>query len=215
MTPTEAIIQAANEFGVDPALALATAQQESGLNPTAVGDNGCSFGLFQLNTCGGEGVGMSQAQLFDPLTNARRALSEFANVQRTQPSLSPGELAAAAQRPADPGAYATSVQAIYDKLVSAAGGLGSAVAGLTGGAKAVAGVAGGVITNKGGKGCSFLDIGCWLSDVEHWLQRGFFILVGVGVVVLGLVLLLHEDEERLRQSIQRNVGPIAEVAAAG
>lgn len=39
----------AKEEGVDPALALSIAQIESGFNPNAVGDNGNSFGLFQIH----------------------------------------------------------------------------------------------------------------------------------------------------------------------
>lgn len=39
----------AEEEGVDPALALSIAQIESGFNPNAVGDNGNSFGLFQIH----------------------------------------------------------------------------------------------------------------------------------------------------------------------
>lgn len=44
------IVRIADEVGVDPAIALAIAQQESGFNPNAVGDNGNSFGLFQIHS---------------------------------------------------------------------------------------------------------------------------------------------------------------------
>lgn len=44
------IVNAAYAKGVDPALALAVAQHESGFNPNAIGDNGKSFGLFQIYT---------------------------------------------------------------------------------------------------------------------------------------------------------------------
>lgn len=43
------IVRIAKEEGVDPALALSIAQIESGFNPNAVGDNGNSFGLFQIH----------------------------------------------------------------------------------------------------------------------------------------------------------------------
>ena len=39
----------AKEEGVDPAIMLSIAQQESGFNPNAVGDGGKSFGLFQIH----------------------------------------------------------------------------------------------------------------------------------------------------------------------
>lgn len=42
------IVRIAKEEGVDPAIMLAIAQQESGFNPNAVGDDGKSFGLFQI-----------------------------------------------------------------------------------------------------------------------------------------------------------------------
>lgn len=42
------IVRVAKEEGVDPAIMLAIAQQESGFNPNAVGDGGKSFGLFQI-----------------------------------------------------------------------------------------------------------------------------------------------------------------------
>lgn len=67
------IVRIANEVGVDPAIALAIAQQESGFNPNAVGDGGKSFGLFQIHSDfhpdykGGT----------DPEANARYGLSLF------------------------------------------------------------------------------------------------------------------------------------------
>lgn len=42
------IVRVAKEEGVDPAIMLAIAQQESGFNPNAIGDGGKSFGLFQI-----------------------------------------------------------------------------------------------------------------------------------------------------------------------
>ena len=43
------IVNIAQQEGVDPSLALAVAQHESGFNPNAVGDGGNSFGLFQIH----------------------------------------------------------------------------------------------------------------------------------------------------------------------
>lgn len=42
------IVNEAYKQGVDPALALAVAQQESGFNPNVMGDQGNSYGLFQI-----------------------------------------------------------------------------------------------------------------------------------------------------------------------
>lgn len=44
------IVGIAKEEGVDPAIMLSIAQQESGFNPNAVGDGGKSFGLFQIHS---------------------------------------------------------------------------------------------------------------------------------------------------------------------
>ncbi|MGH9439267.1 MAG: transglycosylase SLT domain-containing protein, partial [Terriglobia bacterium] len=74
------VAQVARSMGIDPNLAIATAYQESGLSNAAVGDNGTSFGLFQLHQ-GGELGSMSPAQATNPEANARVALSQFAQTQ--------------------------------------------------------------------------------------------------------------------------------------
>lgn len=104
------IIAAAQHYGLDPAVALATAMHESGLNPHAIGDKGTSFGLFQLHK-GGELGKMTAGQAFDPMTNAMRALSEFAR----HPGLTGGQLAATSQRPLNPTQYAKAVDALIPK----------------------------------------------------------------------------------------------------
>lgn len=48
-------------------------QLESGGDPRAVGDNGVSIGLFQLNTAGGQGTGYNKDYLKDPVINAEIA----------------------------------------------------------------------------------------------------------------------------------------------
>ena len=105
-----ALSQAAKDAGVPYNVALAVAMAESGLDPKAVGDNGDSIGLFQLNIHG-EGAGMSVAQREDPYQNALIALRQFAAVAAADPSVTsdPGRWAALAQRPEDPSGYATRV----------------------------------------------------------------------------------------------------------
>ena len=114
-----AIAQAAQENGVPLNLAMAIAQQESGLNPQSVGDQGTSFGLYQLHQ-GGELGSLTQAQAFDPLTNARVALAQVGAVLRANPGMDPGQAAAAAQRPANRAAYAAGVDAILGSSGGAA-----------------------------------------------------------------------------------------------
>lgn len=115
------ITRVARELGVDPKLALAIAQQESGLNPMAIGDGGHSVGLFQLNDAG-EGAGMSVAARQDAETNARIALTQVAAVAREHPDWTPGQIAAAAQRPADQAGYAQKVNALYQGGTITGGG---------------------------------------------------------------------------------------------
>ena len=89
----EIITAVANKLGVDPNLAIAIAYVESGLNPNEPsGDpgNGPEGDLYQLNAAGGEGSGMTEAQIANPTTNATTALSEVAAVQKAYPGADPG-----------------------------------------------------------------------------------------------------------------------------
>lgn len=114
-TIVEIITAIAQELGVPPILAVADAQVESGLNPLAVGDQGTSFGLFQLHE-GGELGNLTPQQAFDPTTNASVALREFALVEQQHPGLDPGWIAALAERPADQPGYAAKVDAAIRQL---------------------------------------------------------------------------------------------------
>lgn len=57
-------------------------QAESGGNPSAVGDNGTSFGLLQLHQNGGQGTGYTQAQLFNPATNLQIGVPPIAQAYK-------------------------------------------------------------------------------------------------------------------------------------
>lgn len=111
----EILTTVAMQYGVDPITAIATAYHESGLNPRSVGDNGTSFGLYQLHQ-GGELGNHTADWAFDPGNNARTALSVMGDVTKQHPSWSPGAIAAAAQRPANTAAYATAINNIYNQI---------------------------------------------------------------------------------------------------
>jgi hypothetical protein len=101
-TTVEIITAVAKKLGVDPNLAIAIAYVESGLNPNEPsGDpgNGPEGDLYQLNANGGEGSGLTEAQIANPTVNATTALTEVAGVQKAYPGASPGAIAVLAQRP--------------------------------------------------------------------------------------------------------------------
>ncbi len=116
-TNARIVAQVAKQQGVDPVAAVATMLVESGGRNTAVGDGGTSFGLFQLHEGGMlTAAGLTAEQAFDARTNATVALRslahEFAKGHATR---TPGEIAAASQRPADPIGYARKVDAAMDR----------------------------------------------------------------------------------------------------
>lgn len=65
------ITQEARRHGLDPRLALAVATQESGLNPAAVGDNGRSLGLFQLQPAAARDAGIDPRRRGEVSENIR------------------------------------------------------------------------------------------------------------------------------------------------
>ncbi|WP_067929641.1 transglycosylase SLT domain-containing protein [Alicyclobacillus shizuokensis] len=79
---TSIVSQVALANGLPPWVALDIMAVESGGNPNAVGDNGTSFGLFQLHKGGGQGDGYSVSQLLDPLTNAEIAIPPIARAYK-------------------------------------------------------------------------------------------------------------------------------------
>lgn len=73
LTPTQQqIVTAAQNAGIDPALALAVAQQESGFNPSAVSSAGAT-GLFQLMPATAASVGVTNSN--DPTQNIQGGLT--------------------------------------------------------------------------------------------------------------------------------------------
>src|SRR5215472_12188 len=125
----DAIRQAAADNGVPYNIALAVAVAESGLSADAHNktDREDSWGLFQLNTMGGEGQGLTHDQLTDPLFNAETALRRFKEVADADPSLrnDPGLWAVKAQGADNSNnQYATRVNNLVN---SALGGAPSAV----------------------------------------------------------------------------------------
>lgn len=79
MTDLAAVDSIAQQYGVPSGIWKDVAYTESGFNPTRIGDNGTSFGLFQLHYPGGQGdaaiaAGYSTQDLLDPSINAKFAM---------------------------------------------------------------------------------------------------------------------------------------------
>lgn len=82
MTSIKSIIDStANKYGVDPWIAEDIAKLESNFKPNAVGDNGTSFGLYQLHW-GGQGTGYTSSQLENPQTNATIGISNMSSAYK-------------------------------------------------------------------------------------------------------------------------------------
>jgi len=120
----DAVMRAARDTNVPYPLALALIQHESGFDPNAVGDKGCSKGVAQLNTCAGEGVGVPDYLLADPYSNARISFQHVREVMNANPGMDWGTIAAAAQRPADRIGYASAVNNFIDQVTTGTGEMG-------------------------------------------------------------------------------------------
>ncbi len=122
-TNARIVADVARERGVDPVVAVAMMLVESGGRATAVGDGGTSFGLFQLHEGGMlTAAGLTPDQAFDARTNASVALKSYAHEwSKGHARRTPGQIAAASQRPADPVGYAAKVDATMDRARSLLG----------------------------------------------------------------------------------------------
>lgn len=175
----------ASQLGVSTPLAEAVAWHESGLNPTAVGDHGTSFGLFQLHQ-GGELGSLTPQQAFNPTTNADVALTRIAQVAHAMPGADPGIIAADAQRPAVPYAYARAV----DALIPQFGGSSTGVTATASPATSSPTTAG---TQQTGFVSNALGISKLVADMPTWIATGFGILIGGGLIAAGAYALVGKS----------------------
>ena len=65
----------AHQQNVDPRLAQAVVSQESEWNPNAVGDNGRSIGLFQLQPAAAKDAGLHPRFRSDPAENIKAGVT--------------------------------------------------------------------------------------------------------------------------------------------
>ena len=87
-----------DQYNVPSRIVATIIQVESNWDPNALGDNGTSYGLFQLHTPGGQGDraiadGYKPADLYDPALNARYAMPAIASAwNNLQGSFDPNNL---------------------------------------------------------------------------------------------------------------------------
>ena len=86
------IIEASRAAGLNPAFMIALAVTESSLNPKAIGDDGLSVGLFQLNK---RFITASMEELLDADFNISAAMEKMALLIRSFPGNTFGDYAEA------------------------------------------------------------------------------------------------------------------------
>lgn len=89
---------------------------ESDGDPTAVGDNGCSFGIFQAYTCGGEGDGYPQAVLENPTINAQVVMPAMGEAMKVCGRYDYTCIARNSQRPANVESYGALAGTLASKI---------------------------------------------------------------------------------------------------
>lgn len=91
------ILAASAEAGINPAFMLALALTESSLRPAIVGDDGISFGLFQLQlgTARDHQPNVTQDDLLTTDTNITIAMQEMRRLMRVYPGFALGDYAEA------------------------------------------------------------------------------------------------------------------------
>lgn len=127
-TAIGAIVKSALDNGMDPLIALATSKAESELDTFAakVDSREASYGLFQHNTRGGQGAGISPALLQNPAFSARMFLGQHAGLYQklAGQGLAGRDLAmefgskAEVSAPEYKGRYGVA----YDQIIAAVGG---------------------------------------------------------------------------------------------
>lgn len=118
-----AIKQAAAANGLDWRPLAAIAHHESGLDPNAVGDQGTSFGLFQLHQGGALPRGTPASQATNPLWNANfaaRAVKGL-NIQGLPVAQQIAQISRRFERPANPDAEIADAQRYYQTVLSGQG----------------------------------------------------------------------------------------------
>jgi hypothetical protein len=180
---------------------------ESRGNPNAIGDNGCSVGLFQLNRCVGQGTGYTVEQLKDPLFNAQIAAQRIgAAWQQLQSSaLPPPELALQVARQSGhplTGDFASMVT----QFLGAGEKIGTALSGNASGI-----FLSGVPSAQAGNPPSLDDI--WNALTNFFADPVNALLLVSGAVMVFLVIVAFIFQNETVQKLVMTSGKVAATAA--
>jgi len=185
------IQERARTMGRDPRAVLAVAATEGGSLPAHVGDNGTSFGPWQLHAGGAlpaavwqKGAAYAKDWADSPagIDYALAGIAKVAKGQTGQEAI--GSIVSRFERPADQAAEITKAVSIYNEGGSPSTGGGSIVSDVTG---AASGAAGAVTGAVGDVLHPFRSIEDAFAFVTSWrfaeALRGF-ILVLVGLMII-------------------------------
>lgn len=216
-TVQQMIASVAGEYGVPAWIPEDIAYVESQFHPGAVGDNGTSFGLFQLHVGGGQGDGYSLQTLLNPLANttiAMQTISQAYKAGRAQGLTGFQLLSYVADHSGHPDetgymppSYEQSLYAAYSGQAAAAGAVQAGVSGAAAGfadmsfqATATQGAPDWIdaIDNalkfQGVDLKTFTSPGQWfLGNIEAFFLRVALVLLGLILVVFGLVKVIGSD----------------------
>lgn len=183
-----AILAATQNPQIQAAMLLGS-RMESSWSTTAVGDNGTSFGPFQIHLPAHPGV--SQAEAEDPTWAVNYMLPVYtagvaavpASLWGTNPSLAAATAAYHAERPKN--MYASSViSADWPYVTQALGGNSAAV----GSGSASPGTTGNVSTASS----VFGDLGTQINVALNDIYVGLLVFVGIVLMGVGLVLIFRD-----------------------
>jgi hypothetical protein len=189
------IIQQSNSLGVPPAIGLGLFDQESGFNPSAIGDNGAAVGIGQLHLGAASDVGVTNR--LDPyqsitgsLTYLKQQFNRFGNWTDALAAYNQGAGGVSKGL-----GYAQSVLQKAQQFISGGSGDsgGGIFANVASGAKCAAGdpvacmsLLGKATGVAGGDGCGTFDFICKL---RNWIsQSSFFERLALATLALLLVL---------------------------
>ncbi len=181
----------AKTFGLDPKAVLAVAAVEGGSLPAHVGDQGTSFGPWQLHAGGqlpaevwakGPAYAKSWADSPAGIDYALAGIAKVARNQQGQEAI--GSIVGQFERPANSAAEVQRAISIYQQGGGPSTGTGSAFGGVTG---AVGDATGAVTGAVGDVLHPFQSIGDVFTFLTSW--RFAEVLGGFALLLVGLVLL--------------------------